>query len=96
VNGNVFACSNGLVCVSNMCRVPCATGDTCPAGGSCEISGGESVCPLPPGVDAGPYIPGGGGCGCEAGGWVGVFPVLVILVMLARATERRGKRRGAS
>jgi hypothetical protein len=97
VGTNVFACSNGLVCVSNMCRVPCANGDTCPAGGSCEVAGGESVCPLPPGVDAGQFTPVTGGCGCEAGGWAGVFPVMMILVMLVRATGRRSrKRRGAS
>jgi len=91
VNGGVFACSNGLVCVQSMCRVPCAAGDSCPAGGSCEQANGVSVCPLPPGVDAGQYGPPGG-CGCAVGGWAGIFPVLMVLVMLVRATERRRRR----
>ena len=95
VNGGVFACSNGLACVQNMCRVPCENGTACPAGGTCELSNGVSVCPVPPGVDAGQFTGGNGGCGCEAGGWAGVFPVLMILVMLVRASERRGRRAAA-
>ncbi|HVE83653.1 MAG TPA: matrixin family metalloprotease [Myxococcales bacterium] len=89
VAGGVYVCSNGLVCLGNMCRVPCTATEPCPAGGTCDNVGGTNVCSLPAGVDAGLYAPNGGCGGCEVGGWAGVFPVLMVLVMLARATERR-------
>ena len=90
----VYACSNGLVCVQNMCRVPCDGTAPCPAGGTCETVGGVSICPVPAGVDAGMFGPKGG-CGCAAGGWAGVFPVMLILMLLVRATERREALRRA-
>ena len=93
VQGGVYACSNGLTCVGNMCRVPCDGAQPCSGGGTCEQVGGTSVCSLPPGVDAGLYAPTGS-CGCAAGGWAGVFPVLLLLSLLARAGGRRRTVRG--
>jgi hypothetical protein len=91
-NGSVYSCTNGLVCANSVCRVACDSSNPCPAGRTCDQIAGGSYCSLPPNPDGGSSELAGG-CGCEGGGWAGVVPVFLVLVALARHSDRRARQR---